>query len=184
METENWYRPSKQIVEFHESKATTRALIGGRGTGKTTAIAVEAIGHGLHNAGAKIYILRKTQDSNEDTTLETFEHQVFPQLGSAYRDTGISLFKKVDGGKCFRLPSRLAVEKFNEWKRQAPRATKAQTLTWLEAVGNLFCSWLFFAGVPEERYRASRFRGYECSLLIFVEADQLGKEDLDLGVAC
>jgi hypothetical protein len=43
---------------------------------------------------------------------------------------------------------------------------------------------MYFAGVPEERYRASRFRGYECSLLIFVEADQLAKEDLDLGMAC
>jgi hypothetical protein len=184
MDTENWYRPSKQIAEFHESKARIRALIGGRGTGKTTTIAVEAIGHCLHNSGAKAYILRKTQDSNEDTTLETFEKQVFPNLGSAYRDTGVSLFKKVDGGKQFRLPSRLAVEKFNEWKAANPRATKAQTLTWLEAVGNIFCSWLLFAGVPEARYRASRFRGYECSLLIFVEADQLAREDLDLGVAC
>lgn len=180
----SWYKPCEKIIEFHSCKARIRALIGARGTGKTTAIAVEAIGHGFHNAGAKIYILRKTQDSNEDTTLETFEHQVFPNLGSAYRDTGVSLFKKIDGGRCFRLPSRLAVEKFNEWKQLHSRATKAQTLQWLDAVGNLFCSWVFFAGVPEERYRASRFRGYECSLLIFVEADQLSKEDLDLGVAC
>jgi hypothetical protein len=105
-------------------------------------------------------------------------------MGSAYRDTGVSLYKKIDGGKCFRLPSRKAVQVFNTWKAENPRATKAQTLQWLEAVGNLYCSWLFFAGVPEERYRASRFRGYECSMLIFVEADQLSKEDLDLGVAC
>jgi len=180
---ESWYRPSPDIAEFHASKAKIRALVGGRGTGKTTGIAVEAIGHCWHNAGAKGYILRKTQDSNEDTTLETFDHQVFPNLGSAYRDTGVSLFKKIDGGRVFRLPSRLAVEKFNVWKHQNPRASKVQTLTWLEAVGNIFCSWLYFAGVPEKRYRASRFRGYECSLLIFVEADQLEQEDLDLGVA-
>ena len=137
----------------------------------------------MHNAGAKVYILRKTQDSNEDTTLETFEHQVFPQLGTGYVDTGVSLFKKIDGGKCFRIPSRKAVERFNEWKTGNPKASKAQTIQWLEAVGNLLCSWIFFAGVPEERYRASRFRGYECSFLIFVEADQLSKEDLDLGIA-
>lgn len=180
----DWYRPSSSIQEFHASRARTRALIGGRGTGKTTAIAVEATGHGFHNAGAKIYILRKTQDSNKDTTLETFEHQVFPKLGSAYRDTGVSLFKKIDGGRVFRLPSRKAVELFNQWKGKHPHATKAQTLQWLDAVGNIYCSFMYFAGVPEERYRASRFRGYECSLLIFVEADQLAKEDLDLGMAC
>lgn len=179
----SWYRPSPDMQEFHKSRATIRALVGGRGTGKTTGIAVEAISHCFFNAGAKAYILRKTQDSNQDTTLETFEHQVFPNMGTAYQDTGVSLFKKLDGGKCFRFPSQMAVEKFNAWKTTTPRATKAQTLVWLESVGNLFCSWVYFAGVPEERYRASRFRGYECSLLIFVEADQLAKEDLDLGVA-
>lgn len=179
----NWYRPSKHIQEFHACKARIRALIGGRGTGKTTAIAMEVVGHCFWTAGAKAYILRKTQDSNEDTTLETFEKQVFPNLGSAYRDTGVSLFKKIDGGKCYRLPSKRAVEMFNEWKAKHPNATKTQTLQWLDAVGNIYCSFIYFAGVPEERYRASRFRGYECSLLVFVEADQLAREDLDLGVA-
>lgn len=179
----SWYRPAPKMQEFHASKARIRALIGGRGTGKTTGIAVEAIGHGFHFAGAKIYILRKTQDSNADTTLETFEVQVFPQLGTAYRDTGQSLFKKMDGGRVFRLPSRKAVEVFNEWKLKHPGATKAQTIQWLDSIGNLLCSFMYFAGVPEERYRASRFRGYECSMLIFVEADQLSKEDLDLGMA-
>lgn len=183
METD-WYRPSASIQEFHACRAKIRALIGGRGTGKTTAIAVETVGHSLHNAGAKVYILRKTQDSNQDTTLETFEHQVFPRLGTAYRDTGTSLFKKIDGGRVFRLPSQKAVESFNIWKRNNPHASKAHTLQWLDAVGSLLCSWVYFAGVPEERYRATRFRGYECSLLIFVEADQLSKEDLDLGMAC
>lgn len=181
---QNWYRPSAAIKEFHSCKAMLRALVGGRGTGKTTAICVEICGHCWHNAGAKAYVLRKTQDSNEDTTLETFEKQVLPNMGTAYQQTATSLFKKIDGGKCFRLPSRRAVEMFNEWKAKYPNATKAQTLQWLEAVGNSYCSFVFFAGVPEARYRASRFRGYECSLLVFVEADQLAKEDLDLGVAC
>jgi hypothetical protein len=132
----SWYKPSKDIQEFHACKARIRALIGGRGTGKTTAIAVEATGHGFHYSGAKIYILRKTQDSNKDTTLETFEHQVFPNLGSAYQDTGVSLFKKIDGGRVFRLPSRKAVELFNEWKSNNPKAAKDQTLQWLDSVGN------------------------------------------------
>lgn len=172
------------MAEFHASSARVRALVGGRGTGKTTGIAVEAVGHGFHNAGAKIYVLRKTQESNADTTLETFEQQVFPKLGTAYTDTGVSLFKKVDGGKQFRLPSRLAVEHYNRWYAENPGANKQRKLLWLETVGNRYCSWLIFAGVPEARYRASRFRGFECSMLIFVEADQLEKEDLDLGVAC
>lgn len=172
------------MEEFHASRARVRALIGGRGTGKTTTVAVEIVRHCFHNAGAKAYVLRKTQDSNQDTTLETFEHQVFPQMGTGYQDTGVSLFKKMDGGKSFRLPSRKAVEKYNEWLAQNPKASKADKLRWLEAVGNVFCSFMIFAGVPEERYRASRFRGFEASLLVLVEADQLSREDLDLGVAC
>jgi len=179
-----WYRPGTQIKEFHSSPARLRALIGGRGTGKTTAIAVEAIcKHGWHNAGAKIYILRKTQDSNEDTTLETFS-LTWPKLGTAYIDTGVSLFKKIEGGKEFRIPSRLAVELYNKWQREKPNATKQDKIVWLEYIGARYCSHIIFAGVPEKRYQASRFRGFECSLLIFVEADQLNKDDLDLGVAC
>jgi hypothetical protein len=181
--TTDWYKPSEDMVRFHESKSRLRCLIGGRGTGKTTAIAVETCGHAFHNAGAKVYILRKTQGSNQDTTLETFEKQVFPRLGSAYVDTGVSLFKKIDGGKEFRLPSRRAVELYNDFLAKYPKATKVQKQTWLESVGNVYCSFIVFAGVPEDRYRASRFRGFECSLLILVEADQLAREDLDLGAA-
>lgn len=182
-EQSSWYRPSPQMIEFHESKARVRALIGGRGTGKTTTVGVEIAGHCFWNAGAKAYVLRKTQGSNEDTTLETFEGQVFPNLGSAYRDTGVSLFKKLDGGRVFRLPSQKATERYNEFLAQNPGATKAQKLQWLDAVGSLLCSFVYFAGVPEERYRASRFRGYECSLLVFIESDQLSRDDLDLGMA-
>lgn len=171
------------MAEFHQSRARTRALIGGRGTGKTTGIAIETVSHGFWNAGAKIYALRKTQESNTDTTLESFL-QIFPRLGTAYIDTGVSLFKKIDGGRVFRLPSRKAVELFNDWESKNLRATKQEKLRWLDTIGERYCSFLYFAGVPEARYRASRFRGYECSLLIFIEADQLDQEDLDLGVAC
>lgn len=179
----NWYKPGPSMSDFHSCKVRVRVLVGGRGTGKTTGVAVEVIGHAFHNAGAKIYILRKTQDSNADTTQETFE-QVFRYSGTAYTDTSVSLFRKIDGGKCYRLPSRKAVELFNEFHRLNPNAQKGQILQWLESVGNRYCSFVYFAGVPSAQYRASRFRGYECSMLIFVEADQLEKEDLDLGVAC
>lgn len=179
-----WYRPGVSITEFHNSGARTRALIGGRGSGKTTSIAVETVRHCFWNAGAKVYILRKTQDSNEDTTLETFESQVFPNMGTGYQDTGVSLFKKIDGGRVWRLPSKKAAELYNSWMTMNPQATKADKIRWLDTIGNQFCSFVYFAGVPEERYRATRFRGYECSLLIFVEADQLSREDLELGTAC
>jgi hypothetical protein len=171
------------MSEFHASKARIRVLIGGRGSGKTTGVAVEVIGHAMHNAGAKIYILRKTQDSNQDTTQETFE-QVFRQMGDAYVDTGVSLFKKIEGGKVYRLPTVLAIRYFEAFKQSQPKATKAQLVNWLDNMGKQLCSFVYFAGVPSAQYRASRFRGYECSMLVFVEADQLEREDLDLGVAC
>lgn len=180
----SWYRPGPSMAEFHESTARVRALVGGRGSGKTTGVALESVGHGFWNAGAKIYILRKTQESNSDTTLETFEQQVFPRLGNAFVDTGISLFKKMEGGKIFRLPSKRAIEAFNGYRGENPNASKQQLVFWLDSIGDRLCSYLYFAGVPEARYRAQRFRGYECSLLIFVEADQLEREDFDLGLAC
>lgn len=180
MET-NWYRPGRSIQEFHQSKARIRALIGARGSGKTTGIATEAIGHGFHNPGAKIYILRKTQESNLSTTQETFD-QVFARCGSAYVDTGFSLFKKVDGGAHYRLPSREAVEMFNLFLNGKPN--KGEILRWLTNVGERWCSALHFAGVPDAGKRDTRFRGYECSMLIFVEADQLAKEDLDMALFC
>jgi Terminase large subunit, T4likevirus-type, N-terminal len=184
LDPSGWYRPCQMMKEFHASKARLRALIGGRGSGKTTTIAVETVSHGFHNAGARIYILRKTQLSNSDTTGETFEMKVFPYLGTGYIDTGVSLFKKMEGGKEFRLPSRKAIELYNEWNMKHPRATKQEKIQWLDSIGKLYCSFVLFAGVPEERYRASRFRGFECSLLIFIEADQLSRDDLRLGTAC
>lgn len=182
--SEDWYKPGPQISEFHENRSRIRALIGGRGTGKTTSVAVECIRHCFFNAGAKCYVLRKTQGSNENTTLETLEKQVFPNMGSAYIDTGVSLFKKIDGGQTFRLPSRKAVELFNAWRAMNPAAPKSAVNQWMENVGNKFCGWIKFDGVPEARYSATRFRGYEASLLVFVEADQLTRDDMDLAMAC
>lgn len=177
----NWYKPGKSIAEFHRSKARTRALIGGRGCGKTTALGVEVLGHGWHNPGAKIYILRKTQESNDDTTLETFEY-VFRQCGTGYQETEFSLFKKMEGGKYYRIPSLEAVRLFNTFMRSKPNKKTIQQ--WLDTVGTQYCSFIHFSGVPDATQRASRFRGYECSMLIFVEADQLQKEDLEMAMAC
>jgi hypothetical protein len=180
---EDWYKPGPKITEFHLSNVPTRVLIGGRGSGKTTAIAVACNGHAFHNAGAKVYILRKTEESNRDTTLETFE-QVFANMGTGYTETKTSLFKKIEGGRIFRLPSRKAVEIYNEYNRLNPRASDTEKSRWIDTIGSKYCSWLQFAGVPSVQYRASRFRGFECSMLVLVEADQFEREDLDLAVAC
>lgn len=176
-----WYKPGISIAQFHASKARIRALIGARGSGKTTAIATETISHGLHNPGAKIYILRKTQDSNQNTTQETFE-RVFERCGNAYVDTGLSLFKRIEGGIQYRIPSTEAVRLFNIFLKKNPN--KTETLRWLENVGNKFCSFIHFAGVPDATKRDTKFRGYECSMLIFVEADQLLADDLNMALFC
>lgn len=169
-------------MAFHRSTARTRVLIGGRGSGKTTAISVEVIGHGWHNAGSKIYVLRKTQDSNDVTTRATFD-QTFQKSGTGYQETATSLFHKYDNGTHYRIPSRLACQKFDEYKSSA-RRSKRDLEIWLRSVGDVYCSHIFFAGVPSSQYRASRFRGFECSMLILVEADQFEREDLDLAMAC
>ena len=180
---EDWYFPGPSIREFHRSKKKVRVLIGGRGSGKTTAIAVEtALKHGLEIAGSRVYILRKTQESNKDTTGETFD-QVFAKSGSAYIDTGVSLFKKIEGGRIYRIPSRKAVEKYAEFLKEREH-TKSEIVQWLDSVGSRWCSHILFAGVPNSSVRSSRFRGFECSMLILVEADQFDRDDLDMAMAC
>lgn len=180
-DTTSWYKPGPKISEFHHSKAKIRAIIGARGSGKTTGLAVEVLGHGWHNPGGRIYILRKTEESQDTSTLKTFE-LVFRECGTAYVDTGLSLFKKIEGGKQFRIPSELAVQMFNEFMKTKPN--KSSILQWLDTVGNQYCATIHFSGVPDSSKRDSRFRGYECSMLIFVEADQLAREDLEMGLFC
>ena len=177
----DWYKPGPSIAAFHQSRVRTRVLVGARGSGKTTAHAVDATGHGWHNSGGKIYILRKTQESNESTTLDTYE-EAFKQCGSAYVDTGLSLFKKMEGGKHFRIPSAEAVRLYNAFLLTKPN--KTQLLQWLDTIGNRFCSFIHFAGVPDAGKRDTRFRGYECSMLILVEADQLTEEDYLMAICC
>jgi hypothetical protein len=175
----DWYKPGTSIAEFHLSKARLRVLVGARGSGKTTGVALEAIGHGFHNPGAKIYVLRKTQESNESTTLDTFE-ETFRKCGLV--ESEYSIFKKIEGGKYFRLPSAEAIRLWNAFLTSNP--TKKQMETWLNTVGATYCSFLHFAGVPDAGKRDTRFRGYECSMLIFVEADQLAEEDLLMAMFC
>jgi hypothetical protein len=122
------------------------------------------------------YAKPKTRTKTRRST--RFE-QVFKECGTGFQETDISLFKKMEGGKHFRIPSFLAVKKFNEFLSTGRRG-KSDIQRWLKSVGDTFCSHIKFDGVPSAQYRATRFRGYECSMLVFVEADQLASEDLDL----
>lgn len=178
---EEWYKPGRSIQEFHKSGARIRALIGGRGSGKTTGDMVEAIRHCWHIAGAKVYVLRKLESAQDGSTIDTLR-QIFTNMGSAYVDTGYSLFKEISGGKEWRIPSHAGVEMFEKWMNEKTR-TKLETQNWLDTKGDQFCSRIIFSGVPDASKRASRFRGYECSMLIFVEADELDIEDFRLGLA-
>lgn len=179
-----WYRPGPSVSEFHQSTARIRVLIGGRGSGKTTGVGVETVlKHALRYAGARIYALRKTQQANQDTTLETFEI-VFRNAGEAYIDTGVSLFKKMEGGRQFRLPSKKAIKLYNDWLIAHPGATKIEKVRWLDTVGDRYCSFLLFGGVPTKSSKATRFRGFEASLIVLIEADQFDREDVDLAMAC
>lgn len=181
---DDWYRPGRQMREFHHSRAKIRVLIGGRGSGKTTGGAVETIfNHCFRYAGARAYILRKTEKSNQDTTGETFGI-VFGNSGTGFVDTGESLFKKIEGGRQYRLPSRKAVELWTAWLRANPHATKQEKVRWLDTEGEKYCSFLLFSGVPTSSARATRFRGFEASLIYLVEADQFDREDVDLAMAC
>lgn len=76
-----------------------------------------------------------------------------------------------------------AIEKYNEFL-QSGQKTKQEINQWLDSVGNQWCGFIQFSGVPTSSVRASRFRGFECSMLILVEADQFELDDLDMAIAC
>jgi len=183
LEVKEWYRPGKSLQQFHESKKRVRVLVGGRGSGKTTSVTVDVIGHGWHNAGAKILALRKTEESQSDTTIDTF-NIVYNQLGPLYQQTELSLFKSIDGGKQVRLPSEEAVIRYNRFLEENPNATKRAIKEWLNTEGNKYCAHLEFRGLPDAMTSQNKLRGYECSMAVLIEADLMQRNDLDLVMAC
>ena len=179
--TQEWYRPGESIASFHASQAYVRGLVGGRGSGKSTGVSVEVSRHCWHNAGAKVMLVRKTETSQADSTIETFL-QTFAKLGNLYTDTGDGLFKIWDNGRTIRLPSDKAVKAFNAaaptWK------TKGERIQWLDTEGTRLCGFVEMRGVPNDKDSEIRFRGFECSMMVLVEADQLTKKDFNLAMAC
>jgi hypothetical protein len=178
-----WYRPGQSLQEFHNCFKLVRVLVGGRGSGKTTSVAVDAIGHAWHNPGAKILALRKTEESQGDTTIDTF-NIVYNQMGSLYQQTELSLFRSIDGGKQVRLPSDEAVSLYNKFLKETPGASKKAIKEWLATVGDKYCTVLEFRGLPDAITSQNKLRGYECSMALLIEADLMQRADLDLVMAC
>lgn len=181
-EAEQWYRPGLSCQQFHNSLARVRVLLGGRGSGKTTTVAVEAVEHCRVYAGAKVLCVRKTQVANDDTSLATF-NWVYSKYGYQIdQDEDISLFRMWNGGMTVRIPSNDAMTRHNEFVAEG--RTKAQIKNWITNVGDRLCSYIEFRGLKDEDKAEGQLRGYECSMFVMIEADLLQENDLDLAVGC
>ena len=177
-----WYRSGPQMASFHESNAWCRVLVGGRGTGKSSGVTIEAIRHTWHFAGSKTLLVRKTEASQADSTIDT-HNIVYNNMGDLYRETATSLFKRWNDGRTVRLPSRLAVDKYNEFQNEKPRS-KSELIQWLDTEGTRLCGFVEMRGLPNSGTSESKLRGFECSLMCFIEADQIAEKDFQLGLAC
>lgn len=143
---------------------------------------MEVIRHCLLTANAKVLILRKTERSQDNSTLDTFS-KIFRNLGPDYAQEGeLSLFKIYNLGSSFRLPSTDAIARFRKFLKGKPG--KQDTINWLATDGDRYCSHVHFAGVPDATKRATRFRGMECSMLVFVEADEMQEADWRMAQPC
>lgn len=176
-----WYRPSAAIQEFHLDTSFVRALIGGRGAGKTAAVCVESIRHCYENAGAKAIFARKTETSQVGSTIDTLLW-CFAQLGDFYDPTrSHGLFRTWNDGLTFRVPSRLAIQKLHE---ASLTRSKSDLRTWVEQEGKKWCSEIQMKGLPHVSAGDSKLRGMECSMMVFVEADQIEERAFMLSFAC
>jgi hypothetical protein len=178
----SFYRPGKSIQEFHADPSFIRVLIGGRGSGKTAATVMEATRHCWANAGGKCLFVRKTELSQVDSTIDSML-TLFSELDPNYYTEGDdTLFKTWNDGRTVRLPSRLAIAHYEHAKRTLK--TKAERKAWLDTEGNKWCGFIEFRGLPNVGVSQSKLRGFECSFMALVEADQMGHQDFMLSLAC
>lgn len=142
---------------------------------------MDAIRHIWHNAGAKVLFVRKTETSQASSTIETL-YQCLGKMGDLYRETDRSLFRTWNNGTLMRLPSQLAVEKYNEFLRET--RTPQEIAEWIDNEGDRLCGYIQMKGLPADTHAQSALRGFECSRMIFVEADQIAERDYQLAIAC
>lgn len=177
----DWYRPSQDLVAFHQSCAFVRMLIGGRGAGKTASVVVEAIRHCWRNAGAKVIFARKTETSQVGSTIDTLLW-CFNQMGDLYDPTkSYGLFRSWNDGLTFRVPSRLAVARIEEAK---VTHSDRDLRTWTETIGKKYCGEIQMKGLPHVSAGDSKLRGMECSMMVFIEGDQIEERAFSLSFAC
>jgi hypothetical protein len=167
------------ISQFINDGSFIRVLIGGRGSGKTSALAEDITAHLWQNAGGKAIIARETETSQADSTIDTF-HQFFERLGDLYQPGKLGLFKSWNNGRTFRVPSRLAIERME--KECAGMKTRAEIAHWIITKGDALCGYIEFRGLPAAE--KGKMRGLECSYLAIVEADQVSEKQFQLSLAC
>lgn len=155
-------------------------LIGGRGSSKTTAVAEDITGHIWQNAGAKAIVARQTEASQADSSIDTF-WKYFEKLGPLYSAAGgVGLFKAWNNGRTFRIPSELAVKRYQE--ECAKMTSRAEIAHWIFTKGDKLCGRIEFRGLPDAD--KGKFRGMECSHFTIVEADQVAQKQFNLCLAC
>lgn len=165
----------ESIEDFLNNDAFIRVLCGGRGSGKTFALAEDVTAHIWQNAGGKAIIARETEASQADSSIDTFL-SYYATLGPLYTPE-FGLFKTWNNGRSIRLPSRLAIEAL---QRDKPK--RAELSAWVESTGDALCGYVEFRGLPAAE--KGKFRGMECSYLALVEADQIARWQFDLSLAC
>lgn len=169
----------KSIQEFFNDGSFIRALIGGRGSGKSFAVATDIVSHLWQNAGGKAIVARETEVSQADSSIDTF-WQYFESLNSPlYQSEGLGLFKSWNDGRTFRVPSLLAIQRM---QKECAKLDKAGVANWIDTVGQKLCGYIEFRGLPDAD--KGKFRGMECSYLALIEADQIAKKQFDLSLAC
>lgn len=172
-----WYMPSREIQQFHASEARIRLLIGGRNAGKTYGVAVEVMRHGFRNAGASVWVFRKTETSGKKTTIETFD-KVMAQMGLS----SSPLFKRKREGTDVRIPSKKAIDLLNEALAKNPELAdnKARLEEYIEEHIASYCSKIYHSGLKDENTSAEKLRGLSCSCVVLIECDLCELADVEL----
>lgn len=166
------------IRSFRDDKSFVRVLVGGRGSGKSRAVIADITEHIWLNPGAKAIVARETELSQSDSTIDS-AWQYFETMGDLYT-TKSGLFKSWNGGRSFRLPTKLAVERMHQAKEKMRKSS--DLARWIAVHGDALCGYIEFRGLPAAE--KGKFRGMECSYLALVEADQIAEKQFALSMAC